>query len=156
MSTRTFALIAGIVYVLVGLLGFVPSFRYESTVAAPGPPIDVSYSYLFGLFPVNMLHNLVHIGVGLWGLAASPSIPRARLFARGLTILYGLLAVLGLFNSTHILFGLIPLFGHDVWLHALTALIAAYFGWRSVVETAQYTRPSSGTTPDDRVTSGRR
>jgi hypothetical protein len=27
------------------------------------------------------------------------------------------------------LFGLTPLFSHDVWLHAGTAVIAAYFGW---------------------------
>ena len=38
------------------------------------------------------------------------------------------------FRST---FGLIPIYGHDVWPHALTALIAAYFGWAAPVETLQ-------------------
>ena len=156
MSTRTFALIAGIVYVLIGLLGFVPGLRHIPTVAAPGLAIESGYGYLLGLFPINVLHNFVHLGVGIWGLAASPSIPGSRNFARGLTIFYGLLTVLGLFPVTNTLFGLAPIFGHDIWLHALTAVIAAYFGWRAVVETAQYTRPSGGTTPDDWVTSGRR
>ena len=32
----------------------------------------------------------------------------------------------------HTLFGLTPLFSHDVWLHAGTAVIAAYFGWGPV------------------------
>jgi hypothetical protein len=27
------------------------------------------------------------------------------------------------------MFGLVPLFGNDIWLHALLAIIAAYFGW---------------------------
>lgn len=27
------------------------------------------------------------------------------------------------------LLGLVPLFGHNIWLHALVATIAAYFGW---------------------------
>jgi hypothetical protein len=31
-------------------------------------------------------------------------------------------------------FGFIPLHGHDVWLHAGTAALAAYFGWRSEVQ----------------------
>jgi hypothetical protein len=31
------------------------------------------------------------------------------------------------------MFGLIPLYSHDVWLHAGTAAIAAYFGWRKEV-----------------------
>jgi hypothetical protein len=30
------------------------------------------------------------------------------------------------------MFGLTPLFSHDVWLHAVTAAIAAYFGWGPV------------------------
>jgi len=27
------------------------------------------------------------------------------------------------------LFGLVPLYGNDIWLHGLLAAIAAYFGW---------------------------
>ena len=49
-------------------------------------------------------------------------------------MLYGLLAVLGLIPATNTLFGFVPLHGHDVWLHAGTALIAAYFGWRGQTE----------------------
>ena len=59
-------------------------------------------------------------------------------YARGVAILYALLALMGVlpapFRST---FGLIPIYGHDVWPHALTALIAAYFGWAAPVETLQ-------------------
>ena len=36
---------------------------------------------------------------------------------------------MGLIPGLNTTFGLIPIFGNDVWLHALTALIAAYFGW---------------------------
>jgi hypothetical protein len=31
------------------------------------------------------------------------------------------------------LFGMLPMHGHDVWLHAATAAAAAYFGWRSEI-----------------------
>jgi hypothetical protein len=56
------------------------------------------------------------------------------MFARALAILYGLLAVLGLIPGLNTLFGMVPLHGHDVWLHAGTAMIAAYFGWRGQTE----------------------
>jgi hypothetical protein len=41
------------------------------------------------------------------------------------------LTVMGLIGAArlHTTFGLIPLYGHDVWLHALLAAGAAYFGW---------------------------
>lgn len=38
---------------------------------------------------------------------------------------------MGLPPVLNTVFGLIPIFGHDVWLHALTALIAAYFGFKA-------------------------
>ena len=40
-----------------------------------------------------------------------------------------MLSIAGLLPGLDTLFGLTPLFGNDVWLHALLALIAAYFGW---------------------------
>ena len=59
---------------------------------------------------------------------------RARTYARGLAVFYGLLAVMGLIPGLNTTLGLIPVFGHDVWLHALTAAAAAYFGWAAPVD----------------------
>jgi hypothetical protein len=128
MTTRTFALIAGIVYLLVGLLGFIGGLNVPP-VDGPALSVPAGYGYLLGLFPVNILHNLVHLGIGAWGLASYRNYCPARTFAAGLAIFYGVLAVMGLIPAFNTTFGLIPIFGHDVWLHALTALAAAYF-WR--------------------------
>ena len=38
---------------------------------------------------------------------------------------------MGLIPGMNTLFGMLPIHGHDVWLHAGTAAIAAYFGWRA-------------------------
>jgi len=134
MGIRYFALIAGIVYVIVGLLGFIPGFLHRPEAGATALTVKAGYGYLFGLFPVNVLHNLVHLGVGIWGIVAYRTLPSARGFARGLAIFYGLLTIMGLFPVLRTLFGLVPLFGHDIWLHAVTALVAAYFGWAASVE----------------------
>jgi hypothetical protein len=125
---RTFALIFGIIYLLVGVLGFIPGL-YTHTTDMPHPSVEAGHGYLLGMFPINILHNIVHLLIGVWGLAASRSIGGARLFAQVLAVFYGLLAILGLIPATNMTFGLIPIHGNDVWLHALTALIAAYFGF---------------------------
>lgn len=125
---RTFALVFGIIYVLVGILGFLPGLNQHH---ADLPPIAVDsfYGRLMGLFPVNILHNIVHILIGAWGILSSRTVPASRLYGKGLAILYGLLAVMGLIPGLNTMFGLVPIFGHDVWLHALSAAVAAYFGW---------------------------
>lgn len=131
MNTRRFALILGIAFLVVGVLGFVPGItRMHSeheglTVHGPG------HGDLLGLFHVNVLHNLVHIVFGVAGIACSRSFLLARGYARFVAIAYGLLAILGLIPAanTHRLWGLAPIEGHDVWLHALIALAAAYFGF---------------------------
>ena len=137
MNTRRFALVLGIVYLAVGIMGFIPGLVSHPHPGDPGLNVNHNHGRLLGIFPINTLHNIVHILVGVWGLASFRRFTLARGFARGLAIFYGLLAVMGLFPNLNTTFGLIPIHGHDVWLHALTALLAAYFGWvadRSYVE----------------------
>lgn len=124
--TRTVARVFGIVYLLVGVLGFIPALQQP----AEGPHVLVGTTVnLLGLFPINAVHNLVHILIGLGGLVAAGSIAGARSYFRTLAVLYAVLAVFGVIPATNTLFGLAPLSGLDIGLHALTAIVAAYFGW---------------------------
>ena len=125
---RKFALIFGILYVIGGISGFIPNLTPHHSDMPP-IAVDSFYGRALGLFPVNILHNIVHLAIGFWGIVASRSLGGARFFGKGLAVLYGLLAILGLIPATNTMFGLVPIYGHDVWLHALSALIAAYFGW---------------------------
>ena len=132
--TRNFVLTIGILYLLVGVLGFFPALVSAPPAGAPSVTVESGYGYLFGLFPVNALHNLVHLMIGIGALGAYRSVPRSMSFSRGLAIIYGVLTVMGLIPALHTTLGLIPLFGHDVWLHAATAAIAAYFGYVRAAE----------------------
>lgn len=130
MKTATFALIFGIAYLGAGLLGLVPAALMPPPADAPPTTFTLLYGYLLGLFPVNLLHSAVHIAIGAWGLAAWRGSANPHVFARSLAIFYGALAVMGLIPGMNTMFGLLPMHGHDVWLHAGTALVAAFFGWR--------------------------
>jgi Domain of unknown function (DUF4383) len=129
MKVRNFALIYGIAFLVIGVAGFIPQLMSRSEdmphLAVHGP----STGYLFGLFPLNIAHTLVHIAFGIWGLVAFRSVPATFLYARGVAVIYGVLTILGLMPYTNTVFGLVPIFGHDVWLHFVLAAGAAIFAW---------------------------
>jgi hypothetical protein len=136
MSPRTFATVAGVLFVLVGVagmlgLGLAPPFPDDPELAVPA-----QYGRLLGVFPVNLLHNLVHLLIGVVGLAAATRLGAAIRYAQGLAVLYGLLAIMGLIPALATTLGFIPLFAHDVWLHGLTALTAAAVGFSASVPVA--------------------
>ncbi len=144
MLTRYFALGFGIVYTLVGLMGFVPAFL--GTLNNADLAVDALSGRLLGLFPVNILHSLTHLAIGVAGIAAYRSFAGARAYSRAIAVAYALLAVMGLIPGLNTVFGLIPLFSHDVWLHALSAAAAAYFG---------FVAPAEDTTTTTRTTTRR-
>jgi hypothetical protein len=124
--TQTIARVFGIVFLLVGLLGFVTT------------PFSLEGGLLLGLFPVNVLHNLVHVIFGAWGLLAGRTLAGATAYCRIAGIAYIALAVVGLLAPTG--FGLVPLGGHDVWLHAILGIILTAGGFldRPVPTVARY------------------
>lgn len=129
MRAETFAFFIGIVYFGAGLLGLVPEALRMAPSDAPSTHVAVLHGYLLGLFPVNVVHSGVHVAVGLWGILAGRSIASPKIYARSLAIVFGVLAVMGAIPGLNTLFGLLPLHGHDIWLHGGTAAAAAYVGW---------------------------
>ncbi|HEX8918263.1 MAG TPA: DUF4383 domain-containing protein [Chloroflexota bacterium] len=128
-ATRTFALVFGILYIVVGLLGFVPAFSSGPPSSAPHVALSTGYRYLFGQFPVNAVHDALHILIGVIGVACSFRFLAARWYARSLFLVFGALAVLGFMPATDTLGSVTPIFGSDTWLHALSAVVAGVFGY---------------------------
>src|SRR5687768_6576215 len=122
MNAQTMAKIFGILFLAVAVLGFVPGMVQPPAPGDPALTVDSGHGRLLGLFPVNLLHNLVHLLFGLWGFFASRSLDGSRGYFKVIAVAYGLLTVLGLIPATNTTFGLVPIHGHDVWLHAAFAL----------------------------------
>ena len=129
MKIRYFALAFGIVFLLVGIAGFIPALVTPPVETTRDLAIEAGHGRLFGLFPVNVVHNLIHIAYGIWGLAAYRALSSARLYARSVAVIYAVLAVMGFIPVLNVVFGLAPIHGHAIWLHVLLAAVAAYFGW---------------------------
>lgn len=128
MATRYFALIFGIIYLLVGLMGLIPGLLQPMEAGNPPLTFDVLSGSLLGLFPVNILHTVVHLAIGMWGIFAYRSFDGARNFSLVTGIVFALLFLFGLIPGLQTLFGLLPLHGADRWLHLASSAVALYFG----------------------------
>ncbi|MBB4642489.1 DUF4383 domain-containing protein [Rhizorhapis suberifaciens] len=129
MTLRVFARIFGAIFLIVGVAGFIPALA--PTHSHPDVIMNASMGMLLGLFPVNILHNIVHLIFGLWALVASASFGASRFYFRSVAVIYALLAIMGLIDAGNLYttFGLIPLYGNDVWLHGLIAAVSGYLGF---------------------------
>ena len=123
---RLLTLALGIVYTLVGLMGFLDVFRQGTLPGVQGPAVG----NLLGIFAINWFHNVAHLLIGLAGLAMYRSYRASKTYALVVGLAYAALAILGLVTPTvATLNGLLPLNGSDDILHIGTAaaLLFAYF-----------------------------
>jgi Domain of unknown function (DUF4383) len=127
-TVQRVALIFGVVFILVALLGFFTDGGMRMDTEDPG--------LVLGLFPVNLLHNLVHLAFGVWGIAASRTWSAAVTYCRVGGVIYLVLALLGFVAPDG--FGLVPLGGNDIWLHVLLGVALAAVGF-----TARDGRPTT-------------
>jgi len=115
---QTIAKLFGVVFILIGVIGLFSG------------SMNMTTGLELGLFPVNVLHNAVHILVGVWGLAAARTPAGATAFCKQAGVLYLLLAIIGFIPSLTLqLESLVPLGGNDAYLHLVLALILLYFGF---------------------------
>lgn len=111
----------GVVFLLIAIVGFL----------APGgmamqPTDPATAAKVLGYFPVNLLHNIVHLVFGIWGLAASRSWDGSKQFFVWAGTLYLIVTIVGFISPTG--FGLIPLGGADIGLHCVLAIVMLAIG----------------------------
>ena len=114
------AVAAGAVFLLVGILGFVPGVTrdYDSLgFAGPG-----SGALLLGVFQVSILHNLVHCLFGAAGLLMARTHRQARNFFTYGGVIYLVLWLYGLLIGDNTPANFIPENGADNWLHLVLGL----------------------------------
>src|SRR5512146_283668 len=129
MTANVVARVLGAAFLLAGIAGFIPIITAHAPPDAQVITLDAGYGMLFALFPVNAAHNALHVFFGLWGLVAGRSFSSGVGYCRAVAVVYAILVVRGAIPITNTLFGAAPIYGHDVWLHALIALVAAYGGY---------------------------
>jgi hypothetical protein len=113
---KTAAVLFGVVFLLIGILGFVPAVTKDQM--------------LLGIFHVNAAHNCVHLLSGVVALfAGMTSLGAARMYFRIFGLVYGLVAVMGFFVGDGMLLGLISNNAADTWLHVGIAAVSLILGF---------------------------
>ena len=156
MNTRRFAMIAGTVMFLMGLMSLFPMFYQtviESGIALPPLNVEASYGLAFSVFPMNIFNKIALILFGLAGIAAARETgvitnegdalmgsntwdatvtdpDKSSVFwSRAVFWFMGVLTILGIIPQTQTFFGMMPLFGAEVWAHAVFAALGGVFGY---------------------------
>ena len=90
---QSVALLVGVVFVVVGILGFIPGIttNYHDLKFA-GHNSDAQ---LLGVFDVSILHNIVHMLIGVAGIVLARTIDGARTYLIGGGLVYLVLFVYG-------------------------------------------------------------
>ncbi len=114
-AARAAAGLVGVVFLLVGVLGFIPGIttNYDAMEFAG----HESGAELFGVFQVSILHNIVHLAFGLVGLAAARAANASRSFLAIGGLIYLALWVYGMAVDHQSDANFIPLNDADNWLH---------------------------------------
>lgn len=118
------ATVVGAVFLLVGVLGFIPGI----TTGGLGVAGHHSDAYLLGLFQVSVLHNVVHLLFGVAGLALGRSAAGAKVFLAWGGAIYLLLFVYGLVFGGESAANFVPLNVADNGLHLVLGLAMVALG----------------------------
>ena len=114
---QLYALVFGVVLVVVGILGFF----YEQSFKTGD---DAVAEKVLGVLAVNGWHNLVHIATGVVGIAVASSYAGARTYALGFGLVYVALGLIGLLflDNPDLLLDFVPLNDEDNVLHLLIGI----------------------------------
>jgi len=113
---KTLGIIWGILFLLGGILGFVPGVTTNDM--------------FLGIFMVNTAHSIMHLASGATFLLASLSGSRAaRLWFQIFGTFYAAMAAMGFFTGNGMICGLISNNQNDSWGHAALALILLLIGF---------------------------
>lgn len=112
-TVQRVAQVFGWIFIIVGVAGFFYA-----------PSMDTGM--LLGIFPVNLLLNLVHIALGIWGVWAARTLGAAKTYGIVAGVIFLVLALVGWFMPAG--FGLLPLGGNNVWAHVLLGVVLLWAG----------------------------
>jgi Domain of unknown function (DUF4383) len=114
-AVQTAARIVGIVFILVGILGFIPGVTTNiETLMFAG---HESGALLLGVFQVSILHNIVHLLYGIAGVVLARTFSGARNYLIWGGAVYLVLWLYGLFVAHDSPANFVPLNDADDWLH---------------------------------------
>ncbi|MBA3238314.1 MAG: DUF4383 domain-containing protein [Parachlamydiaceae bacterium] len=116
---RILTFFVGILFIIAAVLGFMPEFFSDGK--------------FLGVFAIRSLNNIAHLAIGIIGLLCAFKNSRVcTYFFIALGVIFGILALLGLFDNTMTLFQYFTTNAPLNVFYATFSLIALYIGFTSL------------------------
>jgi hypothetical protein len=120
---KTLAILFGIVFLAIGILGFVPGITKDEM--------------LLGIFMVNTVHSVIHIVSGVvFLLAGMGGAGASRMWFQIFGLIYAVVAIMGFVVGNGMIFNLISNNTADTWLHVVLAVVMLLIGFGTPKQTA--------------------
>lgn len=110
---RMIAILFGIGFIFAGVAGFLPNFTPNG--------------FLFGVFAIGLMHNIVYLVSGVIAIMAATSYKYAKLYFRVFGIIYAIVAILGFIRGGDLY--IMQMNMADNFLHLIISIIALYLGF---------------------------
>ncbi len=115
MEMRIFTFIFGIIFILLGIVSFIPEWKRLSF-------------YLH----INIWDSFLYLFSGLYGICATLlKISTCRRYFQIMGVFYLVLAILGLFYGKKEIFGILASNLFTTWFHAAIGIFSIILGWAS-------------------------
>lgn len=112
MTLKSWSLLFGIAFIIIGILGFIPAITPDNL--------------LFGLFMVDTIHNVIHLVSGALALVVAYNLNYATLYFRIFGVVYAVVAIAGFFTNDLLI---IHVNLADNFLHLVIAALSLYLGF---------------------------
>lgn len=108
------AIIFGVLFILLGISGFIPAFKTDGYL-------------LFGYFAVGTKHNIFYIISGVLAFLAYTDVNLSQLYFKAVCVVYGTITILGLVLGGNLMFMQVNI--SDTILHLAIAVVALFIGF---------------------------
>ena len=132
MPSKLCALLLGLVYLFWGISGLIPGLVHlpQTEIRFYSDEWSSRWGFVYSWLPSNHVHSIVYIVLGAAVVFSFIAFGLATRYCKAMFAITLLFVIAGFLPfGVSSLWGIMPLFGYNIMLHTITAILAYYFGW---------------------------
>ena len=132
MPNRLYSFAIGVIFLGIGICGFIPACRSLPPVRLEyqQPLISSNYGYVFGDLSMNLVSDLLFVGLGGLGILCAATLMTSRIYSFLVFFTcFGMLCAALTPFGVNSLFGILPLYEWMIPFNVIITTISFYFAF---------------------------